>query len=49
LRYPATGGRSANLFGNINERWNIKMAIKISGRSAGYDDDTNVRIAGKSL
>src|SRR5258708_9599066 len=41
--------RSANLLGNLNERGNIEMAIKISGRSAGYDDDANARIPGKSL
>src|ERR1700756_2473624 len=41
--------RSANLLGNLNERGNIEMAIKISGRSAGYDDDANIRVAGESL
>src|SRR6201981_799172 len=41
--------RSANLLGHLNEPGNIEMAIKISGRSASYDDDTNVRIPGKSL
>ena len=41
--------RSANLLGNLNKRGNIEMAIKISGRSAGYDDDANIRVAGESL
>src|SRR5258708_39987964 len=41
--------RCTNLFGNTDERRNIKVTVKISGRSAGYDDDANIRVAGESL
>src|SRR3984957_10426097 len=41
--------RSANLFGNVDKRRNIKMAVKVSRSSTGYDNDANIVIAGKSL
>jgi hypothetical protein len=49
LRYPAIGGPKREFVGNIDKRRNIKMAVKVSRSSTGYDNDANIVIAGKSL